>query len=902
MAEAHRVEVLAESDVAEARRAVRDATAAESLDLAFAAEMVVTELATNALLHGGGAAAVTATTIPGGVRVEVADSSRRTPIVGVSSPDNMTGRGLSLVARLASEWGVEASGTGGKVVWAEVRSGIGDEPSSLPVDDLLAAWGDDDDADLEERVVIQLGEVPTGLLVAAKRHVDNIVREFALVSGGDRSGTTAPTAAPLAELIERVVHEFEGARMSIKRQATAAARSGHPHTALTLELPRSAADSAVRYMRALDDVDAYSRANRLLTLETPPQHRLFRHWYIEEIVKQLRVEAATEPPAPVTFEDRLLAEVDAAEAARRSADRAARLAVVAVALASAETPEEVAAAVLDQGVIVLGASGGGVLVPGGGGHLQVPGTVGYDGATVEKLRQEPADAELPAAYALRTGEPVWLETIEERNERFPGLQGLEPDTVAMCAFPLVAAGLRLGALRFSFGDRRLFDDDERRFVEALSAEAAEALHRSQLLTSEREARATLERERISLEKLSAVGEAMLRGGGLDTILQLSTDAATQLAGAQFGAFFYNAVDERGDSYLLYALSGLPREAFAGFPMPRSTAIFGPTFRGEGTVRLEDVTADLRFGQSPPFHGLPAGHVPVRSYLAVPVSMTDGEVVGGLFLGHREPARFTADHERRVTGVAGQAGAAIENARSVQARVRISELLQQSLLPTALPEVPGLSLGAVYAAAGAAVGGDFYDIFPLPMDRWGIAMGDVRGRGPQAAALTGLARYTIRTAAMLGRPPADVCAVLNEAVHMNGDTEGFCSALHLTLAPDGDGWSVTYANGGHPPVAHVRPDGVELLDPTGGLVGIFSGARFGEVSFRLAQGESLVLYTDGISETRQGTEEFGDHALVRLLGATRSGGQLLAEELAGAARAFGGMAPNDDLAVFVITAA
>jgi PAS domain S-box-containing protein len=146
------------------------------------------------------------------------------------------------------------------------------------------------------------------------------------------------------------------------------------------------------------------------------------------------------------------------------------------------------------------------------------------------------------------------------------------------------------------------------------------------------------------------------------VVQAVTDAATAATGAEFGAFFYTVVDSdsRG-SYQLYALSGAPAEAFSRFPHPRATAIFAPTFRGEGIVRLEDVTSDPRYGQNPPYHGMPDGHLPVRSYLAAPVKSRAGEVIGGLFFGHSEPGRFAEHHARLLQGIAAWAAVALENA-------------------------------------------------------------------------------------------------------------------------------------------------------------------------------------------------------------------------------------------------
>jgi PAS domain S-box-containing protein len=165
------------------------------------------------------------------------------------------------------------------------------------------------------------------------------------------------------------------------------------------------------------------------------------------------------------------------------------------------------------------------------------------------------------------------------------------------------------------------------------------------------------------KKLSEVGAMVAGSLDQNTIVQRVTDAVTALTGAEFGAFFYNVIDRQsGEAYRLYTLSGVPKEAFAGFPQPRATAVFAPTFHGEGVVRMADVTRDPRYGKNPPYHGMPAGHLPVRSYLAVPVHGASGDVLGGLFFGHSQVGRFTEQHEQLATGVAAWASVALENAR------------------------------------------------------------------------------------------------------------------------------------------------------------------------------------------------------------------------------------------------
>jgi GAF domain-containing protein len=181
-----------------------------------------------------------------------------------------------------------------------------------------------------------------------------------------------------------------------------------------------------------------------------------------------------------------------------------------------------------------------------------------------------------------------------------------------------------------------------------------------------QAQAALREESRLLEILNQTGQSIASQLDIEKLLQTVTDAATSLTGARFGAFFYNRVNEQGQDYLLYTLSGAPREAFEKFGHPRATAVFAPTFRGEATVRSDDITQDPRYGTMAPHHGMPPGHLPVRSYLAVPVKSRLGEVLGGLFLGHPETGRFNERTGKLIEGVAAQAAIAIDNARMYEA--------------------------------------------------------------------------------------------------------------------------------------------------------------------------------------------------------------------------------------------
>jgi GAF domain-containing protein len=426
----------------------------------------------------------------------------------------------------------------------------------------------------------------------------------------------------------------------------------------------------------------------------------------------------------------------------------------------------------------------------------------------------------------------------------------------------------------------------------------------------------LERQKRTADALVRVGRAIAARTDLDSIVQLATDEATALTGAAFGAFFYNVTREDGESYMLYTLSGVSREAFARFPMPRNTAIFAPTFEGHGPVRLPDVLADARYGHNAPYRGMPDGHLPVRSYLAVPVITSGGEVAGGLFFGHPDPGMFDAEAEAVATGIAAQAAVAIENARLLDdaqreiaarnrafaERDRVARVLQESLLPTALPAIDGLELAARYRPCHDGIGGDFYDVFAVGDGRWGLVVGDVCGKGAEAASLTALARHTVRAAAAHDQRPSGVLRMLNDALleHDTGDVR-FCTAVFGLLTLDGSGAELTVACGGHPAPLVARGGGVERVAVRGRILGAFAGVDLREVTVPLRGGDAVVVHTDGLTDVGPGGDALGPDWIRETVAARREhGAGAIASALAdGAARLQAATGGRDDVAVLAL---
>jgi PAS domain S-box-containing protein len=197
-------------------------------------------------------------------------------------------------------------------------------------------------------------------------------------------------------------------------------------------------------------------------------------------------------------------------------------------------------------------------------------------------------------------------------------------------------------------------------------------------TLQRAAEQHIRDEHHALEILNRAASALSLERDRKTVVQIVTDAGVELSSAEFGAFFYNIVNEKGESYLLYTLSGVPADTFSKFPMPRNTQVFAPTFSGADIVRSGDITKDPRYGHMEPHRGMPKGHLPVRSYLAVPVISRTGTAIGGLFFGHSRPDVFSERSERWLVGLAAEAAVAIDNSILTQELRNLNATLEQQV--------------------------------------------------------------------------------------------------------------------------------------------------------------------------------------------------------------------------------
>jgi signal transduction histidine kinase len=239
---------------------------------------------------------------------------------------------------------------------------------------------------------------------------------------------------------------------------------------------------------------------------------------------------------------------------------------------------------------------------------------------------------------------AWLSA---RNAALPLPEPALP--VASQAVAPIGIWAEHGVIVASCSDANFPSDSQRLLLNVAANQATVAL----LTESARD-------EQRTTATLQRIGTAIASEMDPQKVIQTVTDEVTALTGADFGAFFYNVIEPSGESYMLSTTAGAPRDAFGQFPMPRNTALFAATFKGTAVLRLDDVTTDLRFGHNPPYDGLPADHLPVKSYMAVPVVSRTGKVHGGLFLGHKDVGVFLERHERLAVGVAAWAALAMDN--------------------------------------------------------------------------------------------------------------------------------------------------------------------------------------------------------------------------------------------------
>jgi sigma-B regulation protein RsbU (phosphoserine phosphatase) len=244
----------------------------------------------------------------------------------------------------------------------------------------------------------------------------------------------------------------------------------------------------------------------------------------------------------------------------------------------------------------------------------------------------------------------------------------------------------------------------------------------------------------------------------------------------------------------------------------------------------------------------------------------------------------------------------ERAEDSEARARrLAETLQQTLIPPLPPQVPGLDVAAAYRPAGRGdeVGGDFYDVFQVDVDDWVIVLGDVCGKGVEAAVVTALVRYTVRAVSVQTADPAEALERLDEVLLAHGSSR-YCTVVVARLRRVDGEWRLTVSLGGHPMPLHLTTDGATRpVGRPGTIVGVFERAVRGESEVVLGAGEAIVFFTDGVTEGRRGPELYGEERLRRALDGVHGNASAVVDALLGDVLAFQDGLPRDDVAIVVV---
>lgn len=505
---------------------------------------------------------------------------------------------------------------------------------------------------------------------------------------------------------------------------------------------------------------------------------------------------------------------------------------------------------------------------------------------------------------LRTGRPLLAEDFERAVTPHGPLEGEQGDVLramAPCSYmivPLLARGHTLGAVTLvAASSGRRYDAEDLRLAEDLAHRAGQSVDNARLY---REAQESSARRRRQVEQLAELTDASLAVAARRTVpdvLQAAAGGARALVDA--------------DAALVRLLPASPAEP----PVDALARAEGPD-RWSGSA---DVVAGGELGalaratgrsvrldgeglRADPAWSAGGAGAPPGGWLGAPLVGRDGVNLGLLAVaGRGQEEELSAEDEAVLVQLAQIVSVALENVRLLEERGHVARTLQQSLLPPRLPAIAGVGLAARYRAVGEVnqVGGDFYDVFEVGPRSWGIVIGDVCGKGAEAAAVTALARYTLRAAATTESAPARILEILNTAMLSQRGDYRFATVAYARLDLDPDGARATICSAGHPlPLLRRAGEPLAPVGHPGTLLGVVPEPDLDERSVELAPGDALIFYTDGVTEARAPELLLDVEQIGARLGPCGPGATELARCVERIALEVAGGSPRDDLAVLV----
>ncbi|MBL7502283.1 SpoIIE family protein phosphatase [Frankia sp. CNm7] len=393
-------------------------------------------------------------------------------------------------------------------------------------------------------------------------------------------------------------------------------------------------------------------------------------------------------------------------------------------------------------------------------------------------------------------------------------------------------------------------------------------------------------------------------GPLDTDPEEPFDRLTRLAATILDVPLAFATMINGTRCYWKSVAGVPEKA----PPVRQTPLDGSIFRQMINTGQPVVTPDAT--RETPILGDVLVHAAgLVAWAAFPVHGPDGHIVGAFGAADARPRPWTPRDLALLHTLAQAVSGEISLRHAAATATALARTLQESLLPPDIPELPGLRVSARYrpAGEGAEVLGDFYDVFSTGRTSLGVVLGDVAGKGVEAAKITALAHYTIRAAASRTHDPAAILNQLNTALlTQHPDSERFLSAAYLAVQESRRGRTVVVCSAGHTPVLLRRRDRTVTEVGAHGLVlGVFENPELTTTRLRLRPGDTLLLYTDGVTEARRGRDQFGDERLRALLAsidtatASTATADTVTAAVEAAVLAHTGGPPQDDIAILAI---
>ena len=541
---------------------------------------------------------------------------------------------------------------------------------------------------------------------------------------------------------------------------------------------------------------------------------------------------------------------------RLAANQLHRLQAVTGSLASAMSPEDVATAVISTAMAALGADAGGLTVrTDDPATLKVLASSTDDPSLLGVWQEHSIERPLPATEIVRTGKPIFIETRRELLGRFPIVKRIERDQRfgAFAGVPVTLGDETLGALALGFTRDHMVPPEQRGLLTAVAHQAAIALQRIRFEEDERRARATAEQAEDRLRKLQSVTDAANAAVGLDDMLKSVLPLVMGAMLADGTSFLL--LSEDGSELRVAAALGAEEEGVEPTPVPFGTGASGRIAATGRPLVIADLTPEDVINPA-------LGNR--RSYVGVPMRI-GGKVAGVLHASSARPGVFDQDDADFLQSVSDSLAVTLDRGRLFDQRDRMATALERALLPMSLPSVPGFEVATMYRPShfGDEVGGDFYDVFG-DGDVWYLAIGDVCGKGPEAAAIMGMTRVALRSIAREddGRPLAEVLEQLNGFLldsELMGDR--YCTVCIARIDVTGELATATTCLGGHPPPILVRADGqLAQLGRPGSLLGLFDEVTLHESTAELGPGDGLALYTDGITELSVERPDEGDRLL------------------------------------------